>query len=104
MEAVHELEAKRDEERDEQQEERQISRGLDAGFRHVDVEAVSDEQEAGRQDSEEDYRGQRVEPFVKRGTRRACGCPHRPPEGNVSHIQRLTVKSCDTIVTPLVEG
>ena len=53
VEAIDEFEAERDHQCDEQQDERQVSRDLRAGLVHIDIKAVGDEQEPGRQDAEE---------------------------------------------------
>ena len=53
VEAIHELEAEGDHQCDEQQDEGQVSCDLRAGLVHVDIKAVGDEQEPGRQNPEE---------------------------------------------------
>ncbi len=55
VEAIDEFEAERDHKCDEQQDEGQVSRDLRAGLVDIDIKAIGDEQEPGRQDAEEKH-------------------------------------------------
>ncbi len=67
MEAVDELEAERDEQGNEQQEEGHVRSYRSTGRSYVDVQAVGDEQQSGRQNPTEQDHGQRIEAFVEIG-------------------------------------
>lgn len=74
MEAVHELEAQRDEQGDEQQRVRQEGGEFRAGGVDVGIDAVDDVEEPRRRQAEEDDERERLEPLSRSGRElRAAG-------------------------------